>query len=557
MGTVAYMSPEQARGEPLDARTDLFSFGTVLFEMATGTAALRRAERRGHLRRDPEPGAGPPSRINPEVRPELDRIVLKALEKDREVRYQTARDLLADLKRLRRDTTSGRRHATEATPVAAFVPAAAGKQPRGPGGGASSWAAPWRRPSAWARSVSVSPRPSPSRRSRTTCQITSDRVEKYGPWYEAGPLTDGSRVYFNDLGNSGRTRIAARGRVRRRSGPASPPVCPPGPARRRLAATAPTCSSWSSTRPGSTRGSCGLVPAVGGTPRRLGDLRANYAAWSPDGKRIALTAGKDLFFANADGSGLRKAWTAGGFLHSPAWSPDGHRLRLSVKEESLIRRSSLWEVTVDGGEPRPLLPRFDRPACCGRWTPDGRSSSSRRASAGGTSGPCRSGAASPLSSARSPPSSRRARCSSSPPSPPATAGGSLPWAGSPRESSCATTPPRDTSSPTSGGMSAHELDFSRDGQWVVYTTYPEASLWRSRVDGRRPPPAHVSAGRGRASALLSGRHPGRVHGCRARPAAASPSRSRCRGLVPGPHAAGRPEPDRRQLVARWPEGRHR
>ena len=111
MGTVAYMSPEQARGEALDARTDLFSFGTVLFEMATGRPAIEGDSSavlfEAILNRAPIP----PSRINPEVPTELDRIVLKALEKDREVRYQTAKDLLADLKRLKRETTSGERKA--------------------------------------------------------------------------------------------------------------------------------------------------------------------------------------------------------------------------------------------------------------------------------------------------------------------------------------------------------------------------------------------------------------------------------------------------------------
>ena len=114
-------------------------------------------------------------------------------------------------------------------------------------------------------------------------QITSDRVEKAGPWFEAGPLTDGSRVYFNDLGNAGYEPDRLRGRLRRRRRLPGPCLFPPGLSSSTCLGMEPTCSSWSSTRGGSNRGELWVVPAVGGTPHRLGDLRANYAAWSPDG----------------------------------------------------------------------------------------------------------------------------------------------------------------------------------------------------------------------------------------------------------------------------------
>ncbi len=121
MGTITYMSPEQARGEELDARTDLFSFGAVLYEMATGrqpfsgnTSALIFE---AILNRAPTPAV----HFNPEMPPQLEVIINKALEKDREMRYQTASDLRADLKRLKRERDSGRTGSVSQT-VAGFRP---------------------------------------------------------------------------------------------------------------------------------------------------------------------------------------------------------------------------------------------------------------------------------------------------------------------------------------------------------------------------------------------------------------------------------------------------
>jgi Tol biopolymer transport system component len=493
MGTTTYMSPEQVRGQPLDARSDLFSLGAVLYEMATGHHAFSGTTTGvvydGILNREPSP----PSEANPAVPADFDRIVAKALEKEKDVRYQTARDLLADLKRLRRDTTSGRK-AAPSGPVTASTAAHA----------ASSGPAAVARRSGWRRGLVVGVAvlavvtlgavalrfalaPAPLRVGKVV-QITSDHATK------GRPFTDGTRLYFIEgtagLG-SAITQVAVTG-----GDTARIPVSLPAPG---LVDLSPDGTELLVLADREIRGlvpapsPLWIVPFLGGTPRPVGELSADDAAWAPDGRTIAYTVGADLFLAGTDGSRPRKIWTAGGNAYYPAWSPDGRRLRLSVIDPKDGRRS-IWEVRASGGEGHPVLPGFELWACCGRWSPDGRHYVF-------SAGPPAqwSGVASLAPSDRdlwvlterggwlSSRKSKPIRLTQGPLSysvPVWSRDGRRIFAEGSRQSGelvrCALGSGECVT--YLGGIDAEGVSFSRDGQWVAYVL-PDGTLWRSRPDG--------------------------------------------------------------------------
>jgi serine/threonine protein kinase len=278
LGTVAYMSPEQALGKDLDARTDLFSFGAVLYEMATGTLPFRgdtsAALFNSILNKEPASAI----RMNPGLPPELEHIIDKALDKDRNVRYQSAADMRADLTRLKRDTTSGKVSAARASMV---EPRSKGRWP---------WtmvalaallaiaAAAW-----WLRS------PLPPPRLIGVTQITSDSLAK-----NATLLTDGARIYFGEF-SAGRFVLS---QVSTSGGEAAAVSTP-------LLNVTPMDISpdHSQLLVGSFVGTeselpLWVVPLPAGSPRRLGDITGHDGAFSPDGRLVLFATESPYPWAN-------------------------------------------------------------------------------------------------------------------------------------------------------------------------------------------------------------------------------------------------------------------
>jgi Tol biopolymer transport system component len=494
MGTVAYMSPEQVRGEALDARTDLFSLGIVLYEMATGRQAFSGTTTGvvfdGILNREPAPA----SEANPGVPQELERIVGKALEKDKDIRYQTAKDLEADLKRLRRDTTSGRKAVTTSSTAVSQSGATSAPAVAATAGGARSRSRLLLAGGTLAAVIVVGAlalrfaSAPPAIKVKQVVQITSEPAPK-------GRLfTDGTRLYFTKgVGGTLRSVLTQSAVTGGATGtipvPFSRPflvdISPDGTEllvladRQIVGLTSAPSPLW-------------IVPFLGGTPRPVGDVQADDAAWSPDGRTVAYTVGRDLSLAGTDGSNPRKIWTGPGRVYYPAWAPDSRRLRLSVIDPNDGRRS-LWEVAVDAGQPHAVLPGFDGWACCGRWSPDGRYyvfSAGPPARSGVASlappgrdiwalmertGWLRSGSREPVRLTQGPLSYG---------DPVWSRDGRKVFTDGSRQSGelvrcklgsgeCAT---------YLGGIDAEGVSFSRDGQWVAWVA-PDGGLWRSRVDG--------------------------------------------------------------------------
>ncbi len=475
-GTPSYMSPEQARGEDFDLRTDLFSLGVVLYEMATGRLPFQ-GKTSGEvigaiLHQPPEPA----SQVNPQLPQGLEQIIGKALEKDPDVRYQHASELRADLKRLKRDT--GASHASSSAPSIAAQPVRRNARwPYAAGGvailavGAILW---WTRPSPPLRITGVN-------------KLTNDGKAKGAPL-----LTDGSRLYFNTISGTGTlptdylpAQVSAKG--------GEPVALQARLEEMQIRDISPDGSEMllNDLREGNVDDApeaLWTVPVMGGALRRLGDLVASDASWSPDGQRIVYSNGHDLFVARNDGAETRKLGSFSGLAYAPRWSPDGSKVRFSLYLAGRFAlyapvSSELWEVSSDGANPHRLLPGWNASQYWGNWTRDGKyfvfSSDGNIWAIREKNGLLERASHRPVQLTSGPMAWYSAV--------PSLDGKTLFVLGSLTRGELVRYDLKSgQSAPYLGGVSARDLDFSRDGKWVTYVSYPQGSLWRNSIDGSQP-----------------------------------------------------------------------
>ncbi len=338
MGTVAYMSPEQARGKELDARTDLFSFGAVLYEMATGALPFRGDTSavifHAILERDPLP----PVQLNPDLPARLQEVISKAMEKNRNLRYQHASEMRTDLQRVKRDSESSRSGAVAAATSQTLV-----------------------RPRSYGRIAAISGlaliallilayifRPTlPPPRITGYTQITHDGQVK-NVFGAVAPivLTDGTRLYIQEAvkGRYVIAQVAVSGGDTVLMNTPFPNVALDNISPDKTELVVGNFSGVELEQP------LWALPVVGGSLRRFASIPGEDGTWMPNGD--LLIAHENQLIAVDKNGASRK------FAEVPApynttwclcWSPDSRTLRFSAGS---LSNNSIWESSSDGSQVR-------------------------------------------------------------------------------------------------------------------------------------------------------------------------------------------------------------
>jgi serine/threonine protein kinase len=365
IGTVAYMSPEQVRGKELDGRTDLFSFGAVLYEMCTGALPFR-GDTSGVIFEailNQTPVA--PVRLNPAVPAKLEEVISKALEKDRDVRCQSAAELKADLKRLKRDTESGKFTTQAQVPAAKNVPGAAWKSPfamattavvlvAGLGAGWFHW-----------RTTPTKLHQSAPTQQRLTTNSSENAVSAsaISPDGKYLAYANKSEIYLRQMTTGEIHELVPKGHEVRSLGwfPDSSQLL----------------ASW--TTPLENKIELWTLSILGGTPRKLSD-EGWAPSVSPDGSQIVFLkvpafgeAGLEIWLMGTNGGEEKKLVPASGHhLSSPVWSSDGHSIAyLKQQYEWFTSAGSIELLNVEQGKEKTVFTdsRLDAGL---RWLPDGR-----------------------------------------------------------------------------------------------------------------------------------------------------------------------------------------
>jgi eukaryotic-like serine/threonine-protein kinase len=447
MGTVGYMAPEQVKGEAVDQCADIFSFGSILYEMLTGKRAFQKPTSAETMSAILNEEPADTSQIVPSIPSALQHVLHRCLEKCPEQRFQSASDVGFALEAL---SSSG-------TPPAAWIENLAWPQQ------VWMWIAVGMMATLIAGVVawwSSSPR-IPEVISIT--QLTNDDEPKWGRL-----ATDGPRIYFNE-GSLGALKLAQVSVAGGQTGLINTSLTDP-----HVLGISADGSSLLVLDAIETLAPLWEVPLPAGEPRRLGELGAYDADIFPDG-RVIVARGNVLAIASKDGSNLRTLMESSDKIQWPEVAPGSGRISFTVQPNNSV--NSLQEINPDGTGAREVFK--GKEVCCGTWTVDGRYlvfEDNGELWALPRIRRFRARADAPLRISAGPISYSAPR--------PSRDGKRIFAIGSQRRGELVRYDAKSQQFvPYISGISAIDATFSTDGKWVAYLSYPDHILWRSRSDG--------------------------------------------------------------------------